>query len=94
MSDRLMSKENYQIVSKHKAKLTEDDLGHLERIAFDYLKTHDFVTNRIMRNIANISYDQAIFFFGQALKRKALKKIGAGSATRYLLSAGAASLST
>ena len=33
----------------------------------------------------HIRYDQAIYFFGQMLQRRFLKKIGSSSATRYIL---------
>lgn len=80
-----MDNQNHRITSKLPTKLTEEDLVHVQRIALDYLKAHGFVTNRILREIAGVTYDQAIYFYGQMLKRKVLKKIGTASATRYLV---------
>ena len=82
-----INKQNYQIVSKFPTKLTDEDLIHIQRIALSYLKTHEFLTNRILRRIARVEYDQAIFFYGKMLKRKVLKRIGKASGTRYILSA-------
>ena len=65
-------------------KLTDKDLRHAQRIAVAYLRTHEFLTNRIMRKIANISYDQAVTFFNLMLKRKVLKRHGMTAGTRYV----------
>ena len=81
-----MYKKYHRIVSKRPSRLTEEDLVNVQRIALDYLKTHEFVTNRILRKIAGVEYDQAIHFYNEMLKRKVIKKIGIASATRYILS--------
>jgi predicted HTH transcriptional regulator len=80
-----MNNHHNQILSKIRTKLTEDDLTRVQRVVFAHLKTHESITNRVLREITSVTYDQAIFFFGQMLKRKALKKIGTSSATRYIL---------
>lgn len=80
-----MYKKTYKIISKHPSRLAEEDLFNVQRIALDYLKTHEFVTNRILRKIAGVEYDQAIHFYNEMLKRKVIKKIGMASATRYIL---------
>lgn len=79
-----MNKQDYQIISQFPTSLTDKDLVQIKRVMLDYLKTHEFVTNRILREIVNVTYDQAIFFFGKMLKQKVLKKIGISSGTRYV----------
>ena len=81
-----IDKQTYRIVSKFPTKLTEEDLIHIRSIVLNYLKTNEFVTNRILREIVGVTYDQAIFFYGQMLKRKVLQKVGTASGTRYILS--------
>jgi hypothetical protein len=53
--------------------MKDEDITRLQGIVFDYLETHDFVTNRILRGIANVTYDQAISFFGEMVNRDTLK---------------------
>lgn len=79
-----MNKKNCQITSQFPTSLTDKDLVQIKRVMLDYLKTHEFVTNRILREIVSVTYDQAIFFFGKMLKQKVLKKIGISSGTRYV----------
>jgi hypothetical protein len=81
-----MEREKYEIASRHLTRLTDQDLANVQRTVLDYLNTHEFVTNRILRDIVGITYDQAIFFYVQMLNRKVLQKIGARSTTRYVLS--------
>ncbi len=79
-----MGNSNYRIASRMARRLTLEDLNHIQGIVNDYLKTHAFVTNQILRKIAKVTYDQAAVFFGEMLKRKFLKRIGKGSGTRYI----------
>lgn len=78
--------KKYQIISKFPTSLTEEDLIHIQKVTVEYLKSHEYVTNRILRQIVNVTYDQAIFFFGRMIKRKVIKKVGTSSGTRYILS--------
>lgn len=80
-----MNKKKYKIVSGFPTSLTESDLIHIQHIVIDYLKIHDFVTNRLLREIIDITYDQAIYFYRKMLERKILKKIGTASGTRYIM---------
>jgi predicted HTH transcriptional regulator len=82
-------KKQDQIISKQPTKLTEEDLKYVQQIVVKYLKSHEFVTNRILRGVVSITYDQAIFFFAQMLKRKGLNKVGNAGSTRYILPAKA-----
>ena len=49
----------------------------------DFLGTHPFVTNKILRSLTGINYDQAIQFFNLMLDTQKLRKEGVGSGTRY-----------
>jgi predicted HTH transcriptional regulator len=80
-----MDNQTYQIRSTLRTKLAEEDLVHVQRIALDFLKKHEWVTNRNLREITSVTYDQAIYFYGQMLKRRVLKKIGTGSVTHYVV---------
>ena len=80
-----MNKQNYQIVSKSPTSLTEKDLIHIQHIVVDYLKDQEFITNRILRKVTSVTYDQAIFFHNEMLKKKVLQRIGKASAIRYIL---------
>lgn len=74
------------MTSKSRTRMAEEDLLRVQRLVIDHLKTNAFVTNHALRKLAGITYDQAIFFFGQMLKRNAIMKIGTASSTRYTLS--------
>ena len=49
-----------------------------------HLETHDSITNRELRAISNLSYDQCITFFNKMVLRNKLKRVGSGSATKYI----------
>lgn len=51
----------------------------------NYLKTHDRVTNRAIREAAGINYDQAIAFFNLAIANRALVRKGLSGSTHYVL---------
>jgi hypothetical protein len=74
-----MRKENHG-----RTKLSEENFNRVHQIALDYLETHEFVTNGIIREIAKINYDQAIVFFARELKGNILTKVGTSKATRYI----------
>ena len=65
--------------------LTEERLAALEHEVLEYLREHDSITNRKLREFAGVSYDQAIFFFNQMLDRGVLQRAGVSSGIRYVL---------
>ncbi len=82
-----MRKKKYKIVSEFPTSLTEKDLTRIQDIVIKYLKANDFVTNRLLREVIDITYDQAIYFYRKMLEREILKKIGTASGTRYIMNA-------
>ena len=50
-----------------------------------YLKANACITNRLIREVAGINYDQAIAFFNIAIAEKSLVRVGTSSTTRYVL---------
>lgn len=64
--------------------LTETQMERVERLVKQFLKTSPYITNRILRQIAGVSYDQAIFFFNTMVREKRLKRIGVASGIKYL----------
>lgn len=83
-----MNKITQRAERQSRTKLTTEQLDRVQAEVAAYLKTHDYVTNRVLRAQTDISYDQAIYFFGQMLQRRFLKKIGRSSATRCVLRQG------
>jgi hypothetical protein len=56
-------------------------------IALHYLKSNRSIRNRVIREIASIGYDQAIYFFNRAIAEKRLIREGSGGGIRYVLPA-------
>ena len=66
-----------------RTKLSQSQMEEVEKEVMKYLKTHPFVTNKILRALTNINYDQAIQFFNSMLNAQKLKKEGVRSGTKY-----------
>jgi hypothetical protein len=63
--------------------LTEEQLLQVQRRVVDFLAHNPFITNRKLRDISGLSYDQAIMFFNTMLARGTLKRTGVASSTKY-----------
>ena len=50
-----------------------------------YIKENGSITNRVVREILDISYDQAIYLFNTMLSDRQIRRIGKTSSTRYVL---------
>lgn len=68
-------------------KLSEVQLRSLEKLVTRHLGHRGSLTNRALRDIASISYDQAITLFNHLVSKHILRRIGSGSGTRYELAA-------
>mgnify|MGYP000524701196 CR=1 FL=1 len=80
-----MKNKKYKPISKCPTSLTEKDIGHIRRIAIHHLKNHESLTNRGLRGIVDITYDQAIYFYRRMLDRGVLERVGISSGTKYIL---------
>ena len=79
-----MTAKKYKPESLLPTRLTQEDINRIQRIVSEFLESHQFVTNRELRQQVDIGYDQAIHFFSEMLKRGILEKLGTSSATRYV----------
>lgn len=68
-----------------KTRLSQRQIEAIDKAVMKYLKSNPFVTNKILRSITGINYDQAIQFFNTMLDSQRLQKEGVGSGTRYVL---------
>jgi hypothetical protein len=50
----------------------------------EHINAHGSITNRELRRIAGITYDEAIRFFKEATDRRVLLRVGKASGTRYI----------
>lgn len=66
-------------------KLTQEEAREVECTTTRFLQSHSSITNRELREIAGINYDQAISFFNHMIHIGRLKRIGIGSGIRYVL---------
>jgi predicted HTH transcriptional regulator len=64
--------------------MMEFSIDKVEKQVSDYLTSHPSITNRELRRIAGVSYDQAIAVFHELIARGILKRIGSGSGTKYI----------
>lgn len=49
-----------------------------------YLKDHPFITNRELRSLTGLNYDQSIKFFNIAISRCLLQRQGKAGGTKYM----------
>jgi hypothetical protein len=68
-------------------RMPEETYKRCLEVARAYLKTHDRITNRTIREVAGINYDQAIAFFNLAIAEHALVRKGLSGSTHYVLPA-------
>lgn len=64
--------------------LSDSTVQVLEAKVFEYLQGNDHITNRELRSLTGITYDQAIYFFNKLLREEKLARIGVASATKYV----------
>jgi len=69
---------------KHK-RLTPGELNHLRDFVVEHLAEKEFITNRQLRKLTNITYDLAIIFFNKEVEEKILVRVGKYGGTRYRL---------
>ncbi len=65
--------------------LPENRMIEIESAVRTYLQTHKSITNREVRQLTGISYDQAISFFNEMLRAGRFERVGVYSGTRYVL---------
>jgi hypothetical protein len=66
-------------------KLNDERLREIAQITIKFLKSNSAITNRKLREISGLEYDQAIFFFNHMLRTGRLKRIGVCSGIKYVL---------
>lgn len=66
-----------------RTKLSKMQVRETQRVVTAYLRTQPYITNRILRSLAKVNYDQAIQFFNLMLEKGVLQKEGKASGTRY-----------
>ena len=71
--------------SESKTRLNVEDIASVRTAILQYLEEHDCITNRLLRELTKIGYDQCIHVFGEMLRSGDLTKIGKASGTRYIL---------
>lgn len=72
-------------LSPTRSALSEAELSKVESRVMKYLATHESIANRDIRELADITYDQAGEFLRTMNERGTLRRIGAHSQTRYTL---------
>lgn len=73
--------------SKSGIRLSEEAYARCLQIAIGYVAEFGSIRNREIREVAGISYDQAIHFFNRAIAEKHLERKGKASGTHYVRSA-------
>ncbi len=82
---RDMGNENRNDRPAPRTKLSQGELLQTQEVVLDYLKTHDTITNRALRQMTSVGYDQAVHFFNEMVSSGVLLRIGKGSGTKYVL---------
>jgi hypothetical protein len=63
--------------------LSDEHVVCVGRQVETYLSTHSYITNRELRALSGITYDQAIDFFNRMVGCGKLERIGKASGTKY-----------
>jgi len=66
--------------------LSKEEIEKVKALVLRHLQDHDHITNRLLRELSGVTYDQAIYFFGQMIKQELLDRIGTTSSIHYVLS--------
>ena len=72
--------------TRPKYTLSEEECRRVERLTVEYLVIHSTITNRELRALGKVGYDQATWFFGRMVKRGKLRRVGSRGGTKYVLS--------
>jgi hypothetical protein len=73
---------------KAKNRLTPEQMVQVESSARAYMSSHGSISNREIRSLSGINYDQAIWFFNQMTTQGKFDRVGVASKTRYVLRPG------
>ncbi|MDQ3745148.1 MAG: hypothetical protein M3444_12265, partial [Acidobacteriota bacterium] len=65
--------------------LSKGEVARIMALVKSYLKKHSSISNRTLRELAGIGYDQAIYFFNMMVNERQLERGGKGSGTCYTL---------
>ncbi len=65
--------------------LDKNEFAQVKEAVFPYLSCHKSITNHKIRELTNISYDQAMNFFNRMAAQEHLKRVGTASSTKYVL---------
>jgi predicted HTH transcriptional regulator len=68
-----------------RTRLPDEKLAQVRSVVLRYLEKHEFITNRLLRGVSDIGYDQAIYVFAELMRSGDIVRIGTSSATRYVL---------
>lgn len=71
------------------SKISDGDFGRIESQIMDYLSSHEAITNRSLRQLCGVNYDNAIHIFNRMVAEGKLERIGVSSGTRYVRSSKA-----
>jgi predicted HTH transcriptional regulator len=72
--------------SRAPTTLRKDEIEQIKALVLRHLQDHDHITNRLLRELSGVTYDQAIYFFRQMIKQELLDRIGTTSNIHYVLS--------
>lgn len=72
------------MTASSRTRLNDEDLAQIRCAILSYLEEHEFITNRLLRELTSFGYDQCIFAFNELMGSGDLVKIGTASATRYV----------
>lgn len=70
---------------KTRTKLSEEEITKVKTLLLQYFTDNDYITNRELRDLSGISYDQAIYFFRQMINQNIVNRLGTKSNTHYIL---------
>ena len=68
-----------------KTSLDDDEYLRTASIVQAFLRKNGHITNRGLRSLTGLSYDQAIKFFNRALSEDVLERRGRASGTNYVV---------
>ena len=66
-------------------KLSDNDFQSAKNMVLAYMASHNTITNREVRALTQLNYDQAVSFFNKMVAEGCFMRIGKTTSTRYVL---------
>jgi hypothetical protein len=83
----LQAAVQFHLSSTCSKKLSDHDFQAAKEMVMTYLACHNSITNRELRALTQLNYDQAVSFFNKMIADGYFMRVGKTTSTKYVLRA-------